>query len=102
MKQITKIIELQKELEKKDEYIKNAYRKFGRVFEQYAPFTKNFPTSDLSRFVFLGKPIDGIIFDENKIIFVEIKTGKAYLTENQLKVKKQIEEGKIEFKEVRY
>ncbi len=97
-----KIMTLEQEITNKNEFIKHSYRKFGRIFEQYAPFTKNFPTKDLSKFIFLGKPIDGIIFGEDKITFVEIKTGKSVLSENQLRVKNQIEQGDIEFKEVRY
>lgn len=82
--------------------IKNSFKKFGRTFEKFAPFSKEFPTNDLSKFVFLGQPIDGIIFEEDKIVIVEIKTGKSPLTKNQAKIKKLIEEGKVEFVEVRY
>jgi len=97
-----RVMLLEEELNNKDEFIKNSYRKFGRIFEQYAPFAKNFPAKDLSKFIFLGKPIDGIIFGDDKITFVEIKTGKSILSENQQKVKELVEQGKIEFKEVRY
>lgn len=90
-----------KELEDKSDYVKNAYKKFGRIFEQYAPFTKNFPCKP-DKFKFLGQPIDGIIFEDDKIIFVEIKTNGGYLTPNQERVKKLVQEGKVEFKEVRF
>ena len=97
-----RIINLEEELKLKNEFISNSYKKFGRTFEKFAPFTKYFPTNDLSKFIFLGKPIDGIIFDDDKIKFIEIKTGNAVLTPNQVRVKQQIEEGKVEFNVVRY
>ena len=96
-----RIKKIEFELENKSNLVKAAYRKFGRIFEQYAPFTKNFP-GDKSKFVFLGKPIDGIIFDEDSIKFIEIKTNGGFLTPNQLKIKKQVEKGNVEFREVRY
>lgn len=96
-----KIEKLNTEVRRKEEYIQCLYKKFGRTFENFAPFTKKFP-GDKSKCVFLGKPIDFIIFENNKIIFVEVKTRTAFLSENQKRIKKQIEEGKIEFKEVRY
>lgn len=92
---------LNEELKKYKFGIRSAYIKFGQTFEQFAPFTKNFP-GDKNNFIFLGKPIDGVIFDEDTIKFIEIKTGNSFLSNKQKFIKKQIEEGKVEFKEVRY
>jgi len=82
--------------------IKSAYVKFGKTFEQFAPFTKKFTDEERQRFIFLGCPIDGVIFNKNKITFVEIKTGDSALSPKQNKIKKLINQGKVEFKEVRY
>jgi len=93
---------LKQELENKDKYILNAYKKFGRMFEQFVPFTKRFSKEDKENFKFLGQPIDGIIFGKDKIIFVEIKTGKSELTENQKRVRDLIQQKKVNFWEVRF
>lgn len=93
---------LEKECKKQEEHIKNAYRKFGRIFQMYAPFTNKFSKEERENFVFINSIIDGIIFGKNEITFVEIKTNGAILSENQQRVKQQIEQGKIKFLEVRY
>ena len=97
----TKIEYLEKKIEMKEEYLRNAYKKFGRTFQHFVPFTENFPGDKWST-VFVGDPIDFICFNQDKIIFIEVKTGKAVLTPNQIKVKELIRSKKIEFREVRY
>ncbi len=47
-------------------------------------------------------PIDGVIFGDDMIKFIEIKTGNAQLSSKQKKIKKMIENNQVEFKEVRY
>ncbi len=96
------ITSLNEEIKRKEEYLRNAYKKFGRTFENFVPFTKNFSKEDKENFKFLGQPIDGIIFGKFGITFVEIKTGKSELTENQQRVKDLIQQGKVNFWEVRY
>jgi predicted Holliday junction resolvase-like endonuclease len=92
---------LQDKLKEKDQILLNTRRKFGRIFEQFIPFSKNF-YYDKSKFKFLGQPIDGIVFGDDKIVFLEFKTGKGYLTPNQEKIKELIHQGKVEFKELKY
>ena len=96
------ISHLNEEIKRKGEYIRNAYRKFGRTFENFVPFTKSFFKEDRDNFKFLGQPIDGIIFGKFGITFVKIKTGKSELTENQKRVRELIKQGKVNFWEVRY
>ena len=50
----------------------------------------------------MGSPIDYIVFNEDSIIFVEVKTGKARLTKKQNNIKRLVEEGKVGFKTVRF
>lgn len=97
-----KIFFLEGEVKDKDQFLINAYRKFGRMFEQFAPFTKRFSKEDRENFKFLGKPVDGVIFGQNEITFVEIKTGNSELTENQKRVRDLIQQKKINFWEVRF
>ncbi len=94
--------DLESQLKQATFSLRSAYVKFGKTFEQFVPFTNDFTQEEKNRFVFLGMPIDGIIFGEDSIKFVEIKTGAAQLSGKQKKIKKMIEDGRVEFKEVRY
>lgn len=93
---------LESELKKSTFALRSAYVKFGKTFEQFAPFTKDFTQEEKNGFTFLGMPIDGVIFGQDKIKFVEIKTGESQLSGKQKKIKKMVENGQVEFMEVRY
>ena len=93
---------MQSELKKTTFALRSAYVKFGKTFEQFVPFTKDFTQEEKNGFIFLGMPIDGVIFGEDSIKFVEIKTGEAKLSSKQKKIKSMINDGKVEFMEVRY
>ena len=93
---------LESELKKTTFSLRSAYVKFGKTFENFAPFTKDFTEEEKNSFVFLGMPIDGVIFGKDKIKFVEIKTGESQLSGKQKKIRKMIENGQVEFMEVRY
>ena len=82
--------------------IRSAYVKFGKTFEQFAPFTNKFKEGEKEKFMFLGCPIDGIIFGDEKITFIEIKTGNSMLSPKQSKIKNLIENKRVEFREVRF
>jgi predicted Holliday junction resolvase-like endonuclease len=56
--------------------------KYGKMTEQFMPFLKDYPY-DPQNFRFLGSPIDGIQFEEDKIILVEFKTANSRLSEKQ-------------------
>lgn len=73
---------------------------FGQSAEKVAPFLNLFGF-DPQKSQFLGQPIDYIVFDEDEICLVEIKTGKARLTKKQREIKKLVEDKKISWKEVR-
>lgn len=91
---------LEQELKQANSKIKSAYVKFGKTFEHFAPFTNKFPSKENA--VFLGCPIDYICFDQDSIKFIDVKTGFAQLSPKQKFIKKQIEEGKVKFLELRY
>ncbi len=75
---------------------KSSEVRLGRIGEQMAPFFQSWPL-DPNGFKFLGNPVDGISFEQEAIYFIEIKTGKARLTESQKNVKRLIKEGKVYF-----
>lgn len=94
--------DLEAQLKKAIFSLRSAYVKFGKTFEQFAPFTKDFTQEEKNGFTFLGMPIDGVIFGDDMIKFVEIKTGEAQLSAKQKKIKRMVENGQVEFMEVRY
>ncbi len=74
--------------------------KCGKTVEQLIPLSKNYPFNP-GNFRFLGNPIDGIQFEEDKIILVEFKYGKSKLSATQRKIKNIVKSGKVEFVELR-
>lgn len=70
--------------------------KYGKLTEQWIPFSEKFPYSK-EKFRFLGNPIDGLVFDEDKIVFCEFKTASSQLNENQKRVRSLVEQKKVEW-----
>jgi len=81
---------------------KSSEVRLGQITEQFAPFIPTWE-HDPKNFKFLGAPIDGISFNlkDGEIIFIEIKSGKSRLSENQKKIKEIIEKGNVVFKTFR-
>ena len=61
----------------------------GQIAEQLAPFLDTFKY-DPHKIKFIGMPIDYICFEDDKIIFLEIKSGKSNLSPKQNSIKKLI------------
>ena len=74
--------------------------KYGKTSEQFMPFLVNYPY-DSEKFRFIGNPIDGIQFEDDKVIFIEFKTEKSKLNQNQKKIKEIIENKRVGFEEFR-
>lgn len=74
--------------------------KYGKMTEQFLPFTKDFPFN-AENFRFLGSPIDGVAFEENKIVFVEFKAGSSKLSSKQERIKELVKRKKVEWFEQR-
>ncbi len=74
--------------------------KHGKSFEQFFPFMSNYPY-DPNHFRFIGSPIDGLSFEDDKIVFLEFKTGTSQLNNNQKRVKDQVNNKKVKWKEIR-
>lgn len=72
----------------------------GHTVEKIAPFLEVFG-HDPQKSQFLGQPIDYIVFEDEKIIFIEVKSGKSQLSSKQKLIKKLIQDKKVEWKEVR-
>ena len=70
--------------------------RLGLVSENVLPFLSNFKY-DKSRVRGLFNPVDLIVFMDNEIVFVEIKTGNAKLSQKQVNIKKLVNSGKCRF-----
>ena len=74
--------------------------RYGKTAEQFMPFMSDYPW-DPQRFRFLGSPIDGVQFEDDRVILVEFKTGSSRLSPSQRRIRDHVDEGRVEFREVR-
>ena len=81
---------------------KSSEVRLGQISEHFAPLLKDFPY-DSKNVRFLGSPIDFVIFDldNNRIIFMEFKTGNSRETVKQRKVRDIIKEGNVTYEVMR-
>lgn len=68
----------------------------GKITEQIAPFLSDYPRNPRTA-RFIGDPIDFVHFDEDKVTFVEVKSGKSQLSKKQRGIRDMIKDGKVEF-----
>lgn len=97
---IRHIRRLRDEIKTQESSLRGFHVKAGNIAEQLAPLTGAFPWNP-EGFKFLGKPIDGIQFEEDRIILVEFKTGQSKLSRNQRLIKRLVESREVYFEEVR-
>lgn len=97
---IRRNIELNKQYDELLSSKKSSEVRLGQISEQLAPFLKNF-NHDPKKAHFIGNPIDYIVFEEDGVTMVEVKSGKSKLSKGQQDIKKLIEEGKVKFEEIR-
>jgi predicted Holliday junction resolvase-like endonuclease len=95
-----------KELQRIREALETLRKKFhgttikhGKNWEQFAPFMAQFP-GDREHSVFIGNPIDYISFGDDRIMFIEVKTGSSRLSPKQKRIKELVEQKKVEWKEM--
>ena len=79
---------------------KSSEVRLGQISEHLAPFLLNFK-HDPKKAHFLGMPIDYIVFEEDNIIFLEVKSGGAQLSKTQQHIKKLVEDKKIAWEVMR-
>ncbi|WP_456473919.1 Holliday junction resolvase-like protein [Candidatus Pyrohabitans sp.] len=72
----------------------------GRIYEQFLPFLKEYPYS-AENFRFLGSPVDGVQFEDDRIIFIEFKSANSRLSKGQSRIKEIINSKRVYFKEIR-
>jgi len=79
---------------------KSSEVRLGQISENLAPFLKEFKY-DPKKCHFLGNPIDYVIFEEDKIVFLEIKSGESTLSSTQRNIRDLIKDGKVYFDQMR-
>lgn len=99
--------ELNKTIKQKEEEFKkllgqkkSSEVRLGQISENLAPFLDDFKYNP-KRAHFLGQPIDYIIFEDDEIIFLEIKSGMAQLNPVQKSIKALIKNKKVRWDEMR-
>ena len=74
--------------------------RYGQITEQFMPFISEYPY-DSKQFRFLGSPIDGVQFEEDKIVLIEFKSAGSQLSTRQRRIRNLVREGKVDFQEIR-
>ena len=74
---------------------------YGRITEQWFPLLDAYPY-DPQDFRFLGSPVDGVQFEEDRIVFVEFKANKSRLSPKQKRIKQLVEEGYVYWEEFHF
>ena len=70
--------------------------KYGKMTEQFLPLVSTYPY-DPSNFRFLGSPIDGVQFEDDKVVLVEFKTAGGKMTTRQKKIRELVRNRKVDF-----
>lgn len=73
---------------------------YGKIFEQIVPFSKKF-SFEPKNFRFIGDPVDGIAFNDNEVVFCEIKFNKSALSKKQRRIKELVQQKKVKWQELR-
>lgn len=90
------LLELQQNFGKLQHQKISADVRIGQKTENILPFLAEFPYKD-EEIRGLFNPIDLIVFAENEVIFVEVKTGAAQLSDKQRRIRDNIKAGRVRF-----
>ena len=74
---------------------------YGRITEQWFPLMDRYPY-DSANFRFLGTPVDGVQFEEDRVVFVEFKSRRAELSTAQRRIKQLVQSGKVSWEEFHF
>lgn len=75
---------------------KSSEVRVGQTVEQLVGFLEDFPYPD-AEIKAMYQPVDLIVFKEDEIVFIEIKSGESQLSDKQRKIRDLIEEKKVRF-----
>lgn len=74
---------------------------YGRITEQWFPLMDAYPYNPQD-FRFLGSPVDGVQFEEDRIVFVEFKANRSRLSRKQQRFKELVEAGEVYWEEYHF
>lgn len=76
--------------------------KHGQTWEVFVPLMTEFEKilGPKENAVFLGQPIDLVYFNDDEVVFVEVKTGNSRLSSRQRHIRRLIEDRKVRWAEV--
>jgi predicted Holliday junction resolvase-like endonuclease len=72
----------------------------GHIAEKFVPFLKSFKHNPRQA-QFLGMPIDFIVFGDDDVTFIEVKSGNSKLNQKQKCIKQLILDKKVKWEEIR-
>jgi predicted Holliday junction resolvase-like endonuclease len=96
-----RVRQLSEQLDAADFQQRSLSTTYGRITEQWFPLMEQYPY-DPHGFRFLGTPIDGVQFEDDRIVFVEFKTNKSRLSKLQKHYRELVESGEVYFEEFRF
>ena len=79
---------------------KSLSSRYGKMTEQFLPLIDVYPWNP-RMFRFLGSPIDGVQFNDDKVLLLEFKTGKSQLSKTQKHIKALVDQKKVEFEVIK-
>jgi len=104
---LKQIAEIEKKLEDESEarkkivsQKKSSEVRLGHIAEKLAPFLDDFPYEPENA-TFLGQPIDYIVFEDDEIVFIEIKSGNSKLSQKQRNIRDLVKNKCVSWKEIR-
>ncbi len=74
---------------------------YGRISEQWFPLMDRYPY-DSQSFRFIGTPVDGIQFEEDRIVFCEFKANQSSLSPIQKQIKRLVEAKQVYWEEFNF
>ena len=70
--------------------------RYGQITEQFLTLADAYPYNP-KNFRFLGSPIDGVPFEEDRIAIVEFKSAGSKLSKNQKRIRDLVKSRKVDF-----
>lgn len=96
-----RLLVVKAQLEREKTQRRSISASYGKITEQWFPLMDRYPY-DSQNFRFLGTPIDGVQFEEDKVILIEFKTNQAELSTVQRRIKQLVKEGKVTWEEFHF
>ena len=92
---------LRTQLQEQDYRSRSLSTVYGQISEQWFPLMDRYPY-DSRGFRFLGAPVDGIQFEEDRIVFCEFKSNRSALSPAQRRIKQLIQSGQVYWEEFHF